>query len=218
MSPSVAVVDYGIGNLFSAVQGIARAGASSELTADPSRIAKADGVVLPGVGHFGSCMKAIRSAGLEATVREAAASGAPFLAICVGMQMLYDSSEEAPDVTGLSILSGKVIRLRGDVKLPHMQWNQIEVPHTDWAAKHAPYSKMYAAKPNIPMLEGLDGSWMYFVHSYAPDDKTRAVAICRYPTPVTAAVAEGNIWATQFHPEKSGPAGQRLLENFVLAL
>ena len=204
MSPSVAVVDYGIGNLFSAVQGIARAGASSELTADPSRIAKADGVVLPGVGHFGSCMKAIRSVDLEEPVKEAAASGTPFLAICVGMQMLYDSSEEAPDVTGLGILSGKVVRLSGDVKLPHMQWNQIEVTST--------------AKPNIPMLEGLDGSWMYFVHSYAPDDKTRTAAICRYPTPVTAAVAERNIWATQFHPEKSGPAGQRLLENFVLAL
>ena len=201
MSPSVAVVDYGIGNLFSAVQGIARAGASSELTADPSRIAKADGVVLPGVGHFGSCMKAIRSAGLEATVKQAAASGTPFLAICVGMQMLYDSSEEAPDVPGLGILSGDVIRLSGDVKLPHMQWNQIE-----------------ATRPNIPMLDGLDGSWMYFVHSYAPNDEARTAAICRYPTPVTAAVAEGNIWATQFHPEKSGPDGQRLLENFVLAL
>ena len=201
MSPSVAVVDYGIGNLFSAVQGIARAGASSELTADPSRIVKADGVVLPGVGHFGSCMKAIRSAGLEATVKQTAASGTPFLAICVGMQMLYDSSEEAPDVPGLGILSGDVIRLSGDVKLPHMQWNQIE-----------------ATQPDIAMLEGLDGSWMYFVHSYAPDDKARTAAICRYPTPVTAAVAEGNIWATQFHPEKSGPDGQRLLENFVLAL
>lgn len=204
MSPSVAVVDYGIGNLFSAVQGIARAGASSELTADPSRIAEADGVVLPGVGHFGSCMKAIRSVGLEAVVKEVAASGTPFLAICVGMQMLYDSSEEAPDVAGLGILSGKVIRLRGDVKLPHMQWNQIEVAR--------------AAKPHVPMLEGLDGSWMYFVHSYAPDDEARTVAVCRYPTPVTAAVAEGNIWATQFHPEKSGPDGQRLLENFVLSL
>lgn len=204
MSPSVAVVDYGIGNLFSAVQGIARAGASSELTADPSRIAEADGVVLPGVGHFGSCMNAIRSVGLEAVVKEVAASGTPFLAICVGMQMLYDSSEEAPDVAGLGILSGKVIRLRGDVKLPHMQWNQIEVAR--------------AAKPHVPMLEGLDGSWMYFVHSYAPDDEARTVAVCRYPTPVTAAVAEGNIWATQFHPEKSGPDGQRLLENFVLSL
>lgn len=204
MSPSVAVVDYGIGNLFSAVQGIARAGASSELTADPSRIAEADGVVLPGVGHFGSCMNAIRSVGLEAVVKEVAASGTPFLAICVGMQMLYDSSEEAPDVAGLGILSGKVIRLRGDVKLPHMQWNQIEVARS--------------AKPHVPMLEGLDGSWMYFVHSYAPDDEARTVAVCRYPTPVTAAVAEGNIWATQFHPEKSGPDGQRLLENFVLSL
>ena len=204
MSPSVAVVDYGIGNLFSAVQGIARAGASSELTADPSRIAEADGVVLPGVGHFGSCMKAIRSVGLEAVVKEVAAIGTPFLAICVGMQMLYDSSEEAPDAAGLGILSGKVIRLRGDVKLPHMQWNQIEVAR--------------AAKPHVPMLEGLDGSWMYFVHSYAPDDEARTVAVCRYPTPVTAAVAEENIWATQFHPEKSGPDGQRLLENFVLSL
>ena len=207
MSPAVAVVDYGIGNLFSAVQGVARAGADSELTSDPRRIARADGVVLPGVGHFGSCMKAVRSAGLEAPIKEAAASGVPFLAICVGMQMLYDSSEEAPDVPGLGILSGQVCRLRGDVKLPQMQWNQIEA-----IRRHS------ASEPHDTMLEGLDGSWMYFVHSYAPDDELRTAAICRYPGPVTAAVAEGNIWATQFHPEKSGPDGQRLLENFVLSL
>lgn len=207
MSPAVAVVDYGIGNLFSAVQGVARAGANSELTSDPRRIARADGVVLPGVGHFGSCMKAVRSAGLEAPIKEAAASGVPFLAICVGMQMLYDSSEEAPDVPGLGILSGQVCRLRGDVKLPQMQWNQIEATR-----RHGD------SESHVPMLEGLDGSWMYFVHSYAPDDEPRTAAICRYPGPVTAAVAEGNIWATQFHPEKSGPDGQRLLENFVLSL
>ena len=202
MSPSVAVVDYGIGNLFSAVQGIARAGADSKLTSDPHRIARSDAVVLPGVGHFGSCMKALRSADLEAPVKEVAASGVPFLAICAGMQMLYDSSEEAPDVPGLAVLSGQVRRLRGKVKLPQMQWNQIE------ATKDA----------HVPMLEGLDGSWMYFVHSYAPDDPARTVAVCSYPGPVTAAVAEGNVWATQFHPEKSGPDGQRLLENFVLSL
>lgn len=207
MSPSVAVVDYGIGNLFSAVQGIARAGANSELTSDPNRILKADAVVLPGVGHFGSCMKAIRSARLEAVVKEVADKGVPFLAICVGMQMLYDSSEEAPDVSGLGILSGEVCRLRGDVKLPHMQWNQIELTHRDWASKS-----------NVQILEGLDRSWMYFVHSYAPDDKSRTAAVCYYPGPITAAVAEGNIFATQFHPEKSGPDGQQLLKNFVLSL
>lgn len=205
MSPSVAVVDYGIGNLFSAVQGISRTGAESELTSDPRRIAQADGVVLPGVGHYGSCMRAIRAAGLESVVKEVATGGMPFLAICVGMQMLYDSSEEAPDVPGLGIFSGQVRRLRGNVKLPQMQWNQIETVQS-------------ASKPHIAMLDGLDGSWMYFVHSYAPDDEARTVAVCHYPGPITVAVAEGNIWATQFHPEKSGPEGQRLLKNFVLSL
>lgn len=196
----IAIVDYDIGNLHSAAKGLAQAGAQATLTCDPEAIISADAVVLPGVGHFGSCMRALRAANLAEVTKAAIAAGTPFLAICVGMQLLYESSEEAPGVSGLGILKGCVKRLSSQVKLPHMQWNQLEV-----------------TKPT-PMLEGLDGAWMYFVHSYAPDDQANQVAVCHYPTAICAAVVKGNIWATQFHPEKSGPHGQQLLQNFVKSL
>jgi len=193
-------VDYGIGNLHSAAKGLAQAGALATLTSDPAVIASADAVVLPGVGHFGSCMRALRTTGLAEVTQSAIAAGTPFLAICVGMQLLYESSEEAPGVAGLGVLPGCVKRLSSQVKLPHMQWNQLEI-----------------TRPT-PMLKHLDGAWMYFVHSYAPDDPANQVAVCYYPGAVCAAVAKGNIWATQFHPEKSGPHGQQLLRNFVKSL
>ena len=197
---TVAILDYGIGNLHSAAKGLSNAGIDGTLTRDPQTIAEAAAVVLPGVGHFGSCMQALREHQLEEPAKQAIASGKLFLAICVGMQMLYESSEEAPGVAGMGVLAGTVQRLRTCAKLPHMQWNQLET-----------------LKPT-PMLEGLDGSWMYFVHSYAADDEAHQVAICRYPHPVTAAVVKSNIWATQFHPEKSGPHGQQLLRNFAAAV
>ncbi len=197
---TVAILDYGIGNLHSAAKGLANAGIRSVLTCEPKVIATASAVVLPGVGHFGSCMQALRARQLDQLAIDAIASGKPFLAICVGMQMLYESSEEAPGVPGLGVLKGAVRRLPTGVKLPHMQWNQLEV-----------------VRPT-PMLEGLDRAWMYFVHSYAPSDETHRVAVCYYPTAITAAVAQDNLWATQFHPEKSGPHGQLLLQNFVQSL
>ena len=196
----VAILDYGIGNLHSAAKGLGDAGLDGRLTRDPQVIADASAVVLPGVGHFGSCMRAMRERQLEAPACQAIASGKPFLAICVGMQMLYEGSAEAPGVAGLGVLAGTVQRLRTDAKLPHMQWNQLET-----------------LKPT-PMLAGLDGAWMYFVHSYEAADETHQVAICRYPGPVTAAVVKDNLWATQFHPEKSGPHGQQLLRNFADAV
>jgi len=196
---TIAVLDYGIGNLRSAQKGLERVGAHAVLTRHPGEIAAADGVVLPGVGHFGRCMQALRDAGLEDPARAAVESGRPFLGICVGMQMLYDGSEEAPDVKGLGVLGGTV-RLLGDgVKRPQMQWNQLA--HSEPA-----------------MLDGLvEPIWMYFVHSYAPEPSEHVVATCDYGGPVVAAVARGNLWATQFHPEKSGPAGLAVLANFVAA-
>jgi glutamine amidotransferase len=196
----IAVLDYGIGNLRSAQKALEKVGAEAELTSDPAVIAAAAGVVLPGVGHFGRCMEALRAARLEEPARAAVDSGKPFLGICIGMQLLYDGSEEAPDVEGLGILPGHVRLLPDGVKRPQMQWNQLE---------HGP----------TPMLDGLDEPiWMYFVHSYAPEPSPEVVATCDYGGPVVAAVARDNLWATQFHPEKSGAAGLRLLANFVASL
>ena len=198
-APRIAVLDYGIGNLRSAQKALEKVGADARLTADRGFIDEADAVVLPGVGAFGACMHALRSARLDDVAIDAAASGRPFLGICVGMQMLYDGSDESPNVPGLSLLTGRVRWLVGDIKRPQMQWNRL-VTRT----------------PVDPLLDGLvDDAWMYFVHSYAPDDIAHAIATCDYGGPVVAAVGRLNVWATQFHPEKSGRDGLQLLRNFV---
>lgn len=203
--PLVAVLDYGIGNLRSAQKALERVGADARLTADPSLIADAAGIVLPGVGAFGRGMEALAQAGLhdiahEAATVAAAGSGRPFLGVCVGMQMLFDGSDESPGVAGLGVLAGRIRLLSDDVKRPQMQWNV-----TDWTA-------------NTPMAVGQpDPTWLYFVHSYVaqPTDPAVVAATCDYGEPVTAAVAQGRLWATQFHPEKSATNGLRLLEAFV---
>jgi len=196
--PLVAVLDYGIGNLRSAQKSLQRVGADARLTADPDLIARADAVVLPGVGAFGACMQALESTGIAPLAVEAAASGRPFIGICVGMQLLYERSDESPGVDGLGILPGTVRLLPGDVKRPQMQWNRLVVTRPD------------------PLLAGLpDETWVYFVHSYAAEMSDDVIATCDYGGPVVAAVRRGNVWATQFHPEKSGAHGLRLLRNFV---
>lgn len=201
MAPLVAVLDYGIGNLRSACKALERVGADARLTADPAVVERAAGVVLPGVGAFGRCMEAIRDTGLEPVAKEAAASGRPFLGICIGMQLLFDGSEESPEVTGLGILPGTVRLLAGDVKRPQMQWNRIT-----------------ARRPH-PLLDGLgDDPWMYFVHSYAPEDGPHTVATCDYGGEVVAMVEWDNVVAVQFHPEKSGANGLGLLANWVRGL
>lgn len=196
----IAVADYGIGNLRSAQKALQRAGADARLTADPGLIAEADGVVLPGVGAFGACMAALRSCGLEQPVLDAAASGRPFLGICVGMQMLFEGSEEDPHAKGLGVIPGTIEWLSDTVKRPQMQWNQLRVARPD------------------PVLAGLEGgAWVYFVHSLhgVPDDPATVVATCDYGGVVNAAFRSGNVFATQFHPEKSASSGLRLLANFV---
>ncbi len=196
--PLVAVLDYGIGNLRSAEKALAHVGADARLSADPGLIADAAGVVLPGVGAFGACMEALGRSGLDEVAREAAASGRPFLGVCVGLQLLCARSEESPGVEGLGVFGAEVVRMTGDVKLPQMQWNRLEIrrPH--------------------PLFEGLDAEpWMYFVHSFAAADTAATVAVCEYGGPVVAALAEGNVAAVQFHPEKSAASGLRLLANFV---
>jgi glutamine amidotransferase len=197
----VAVLDYGIGNLRSAQKALERRGAGAVLTADPDLVERADAVVLPGVGAFGACLRALREAGLETLVHAAVASGRPFLGICIGMQMLFDGSEEDPEAKGLGVLSGTVRRIPPGVKRPQMQWNTLDL-----------------AQPDDPMFADLGPKpWMYFVHSLhaVPDDPSIVAATCDYGGPLTAAVRRSNVFATQFHPEKSGRAGLQLLANFT---
>jgi glutamine amidotransferase len=198
-APVVAVLDYGIGNLRSAEKALAHLGAPVVLTADPGIVRDAIGVVLPGVGHFGACMAALRNADLREVALDAATSGRPFLGVCIGMQMLFEGSDEAPGVAGLGVLPGRVTRLPATVKLPQIGWNTIDP---------VPGSALVAGLP--------DPAWFYFVHSYAPEtDDSLVAAWCDHGRRFPAAVERANVWATQFHPEKSGDVGMRLLGNFV---
>ena len=203
--PSVAVFDYGIGNLRSAQKALEFAGAEAILTNDKSILKEADGVVLPGVGAFGRCAEALVESdlfSLAASMAEKAASGGkPFLGICVGMQLLYQESDESVGVDGLGIISGKVKGIEGDVKIPQMQWNELKCDFT-----HS-------------MFNGIEKNpWVYFVHSYSAPKTKESVAFCDYGTEVNAAIAVKNLWATQFHPEKSGETGIAILKNFLSTL
>lgn len=200
-SPTIAVIDYGIGNLHSASKALERAGASVVVSSDPSVIASADGALLPGVGAMGRCMESLDTYGLRSTVLDVAASGRPFLGICVGMQMLHDGSEEDGGVPGLGLVGGTVRRIVGDVKLPQMQWNTV----------------LAFAERRSVLLGAAVEPWMYFVHSFAPELHDHVVAVCDYGGPVGAIVERGNVMGTQFHPEKSAAAGIGLLGNFVAA-
>jgi imidazole glycerol-phosphate synthase subunit HisH len=195
----IAVLDYGIGNLRSAEKALQNVGADARLVTSAHDAAGAVGVVLPGVGNFGRCIEALRDSGLDRAALDAIAAGIPFLGICVGMQMLYEGSEEAPTTRGLGVLRGTNRLLPDDVKRPQMQWNVLE-----------------KARPDSAVLAGLpDTTWMYFVHSYAPEANDDVVATCDYGATVVAAAERDNVWATQFHPEKSGESGMQLLRNFV---
>jgi glutamine amidotransferase len=196
--PLLAVLDYGIGNLRSAQKALERVGADARLTADESIILDADGVVLPGVGAFAPCMDALERTGLASIAKDKATSDVPFLGICIGMQLLYDESEENPGRPGLGVLPGVVRRLPDGVKHPQMQWNTIDVRNG---------ASLFAGLP--------DPAWFYFVHSFAPDDPDNAIATCDYGGPVVAAIERGNVSAMQFHPEKSGANGLHVLANFV---
>jgi imidazole glycerol-phosphate synthase subunit HisH len=201
----IAVLDYGIGNLRSAEKALAHVGADAVLTADPEVVRAAQGVVLPGVGAFGACMRALQDSGLEPVAREAATDGRPFLGVCIGMQMLFDGSDESPDVAGLGIVPGRVTRLPATVRLPQIGWNTLE--------------RATRAEPSH-LLDGLDDpAWLYFVHSYAPEpaDEGVVVAWCDYGRRFAAAIEHGPVWAAQFHPEKSGETGLHMMRNFVTA-
>lgn len=197
---NVAVIDYDAGNTLSVTRALEKVGATVDLTSDPDRVARAEAVVLPGVGAFGDCVKKLAERGMDEACREAYGAGKPFLGVCVGLQVLFEGSEESPGVEGLGILPGTVRRFAvGDLKVPHMGWNGLEV-----AREH-------------PLLEGLDGEAFYFVHSYYPDPAERGdlIGTSDYGVKFCAVAGRENLVAVQFHPEKSSRAGLRLYENFL---
>ena len=204
--PVIAVLDYGIGNLRSAEKALQKVGADAHLTADAEFALLADAVVLPGVGAFGACMTALDQAGLRNVVYEAIHSGRPFLGICVGMQMLFSSSEENVDVGGLDVIAGIVKKIPEGVKRPQMQWNRLDILGRNDPAFKGP-----------DLVDRPQGAWVYFVHSFhgVPNDPAAVVATCEYGGTLNAAFRQGNVFATQFHPEKSGVSGLALLSNFV---
>lgn len=199
--PDVAILDYGSGNLHSVARAVARVGGEPVVTSDPGRVGGADALVIPGVGHFGQCLRAIRDRGLDVAIERFAAGGRPVVGICVGMQVLFEGSDEDGE-PGLGMLPGRVRRLPDDVKVPHMGWNEVT-----WRAPH-------------PFVQGIaDGRRFYFVHSFAPDpDGGTTVGVSEHGRPFAAVVATGNLFAAQFHPEKSGDTGLKVYENLVRSL
>lgn len=197
----IAIIDYGMGNLFSVEKAFAKLGAEAVVTSDVAVIAAADRVVLPGVGAFGDCMKNLESTGLIPAILAFAASGKPFLGICLGLQLLFEGSEETPEVKGLGIFKGKVKKIIAPgLKIPHMGWNSLEMA------------------AGSPLFHGLpEASYVYFVHSFhaVPNDASIVTAQADYGGKVTAAVGAGNVQAMQFHPEKSSGVGLRILRNFI---
>ena len=196
----IAIIDYGAGNLQSVEKALRHLGCRCQITADPGELAAAQAAVLPGVGAFGDAMGQLRARGLEEPIRQFVSSGKPFLGICLGLQILFEESEESPGVKGLGLLRGRVLRLpkESGLKIPHIGWNSLSV-----------------GKPG-GLFAGVEGEpYVYFVHSYylrAEEDVVTATA--EYGTTIHAAVQKGNLLACQFHPEKSGQVGLSLLENF----
>lgn len=205
MSPArIAVLDYGIGNLGSVSKALVHVGAHAELVTTAAEAKGADGIVLPGVGAFGACMQALRATGLDAVALDAASNGTPLLAVCVGLQLLYEGSEESPGVKGLGVLPGDLARLPEGVKHPQMQWNRVTMP---------------AGRSSSALFDGLGPDpWVYFVHSFAAPMSDDVVGVCDYGGEVVAAVERDRIWAAQFHPEKSSTAGLSLLRSFAESL
>ena len=194
----IAIVDYGMGNLFSIYNALAKVNATPELVSEPQGLARADGVVVPGVGAFGKCMEQLsKFGGALSDVRKA---GTPILGICIGLQVLFEKSQESPGALGLGWIPGEVVRLPEGVTIPQMGWNNISI------------------RRSVDLLEGIaDGDMFYFVHSYhcVPKDRSVIAATTDYGTEVTAMISNDNLAATQFHPEKSGQKGLRILENFA---
>lgn len=203
----VAVIDYGAGNIRSVQNAMKVLGEEPVLTSDPSVIAAADRVILPGVGAFGDAMERIRKAGLDEVIRDVCRSGKPFLGICLGLQLLFDESEESPGVKGLGILPGKVLRFPSDagLKIPEIGWNDLTYPQPVTET----HGRLFQGVP--------EHSYVYFVHSYylQAEDRSIVTAQSDYGVTFDASVEAGNVFACQFHPEKSERIGMQILKNFL---
>ncbi len=199
----IAIVDYGVGNLFSLAASFRKIGAETVITSDREMIASADRVILPGVGAFGDAARKLRESGLDKVVKEEAAKGKPLMGICLGMQLLFAYSEEFGRHEGLGLLPGRVVPMKGvipaDYKIPHIGWNRLSL------------------KKEIPLFRHIqDGDHVYFVHSFYAEDCGEALAATtEYGAELTAAVAMDNVMGCQFHPEKSGDVGLSILRGFL---
>jgi glutamine amidotransferase len=195
----IAVVNYGAGNLRSVAKALEKVGAPIVITSDPNEVERADAVILPGVGAAADTMSGLREAGLDAPLRAAVREGKPFLGVCIGLQVLLTESDEDGGAACLDIIPGRVRRLPPGVKVPHMGWNQVHL------------------KAEHPLFDGIpNGSYFYFVHSYYADPADPAVVLgeTEHAVRFASVIAADNLVATQFHPEKSGPRGLRIYENF----
>ncbi len=196
----IIVVDYGMGNLKSVLNAFSKLDADIAISSDPKAIREAPVIVLPGVGAFGICMENLQKRGIAGAVKDHILSGKQYLGICLGMQILFESSEEAPGVEGLGIIKGNVPRFKGSMKIPHMGWNSVTI------------------KKESPMFSGIkSGDFFYFVHSFycAPSDPAVIATTTDYGSPFASSIETGNIFACQFHPEKSQMVGLKLLRNFL---
>jgi len=196
----ICIIDYGAGNIESVRKAFEHIGAEVVVSSDPKTLLECEGAVLPGVGSFGDAMDNLRASGFEEPIKEYIAAGKPLLGICLGLQLLFESSEESPGAVGLGVLKGKILRIPAgeNLKIPHMGWNSLNI------AENTGISRDVGQEP-----------YVYFVHSYylkAEEDIVTATA--DYGVSIHASVAKGNLWACQFHPEKSGKVGIALLENF----
>ena len=200
----IAIIDYGAGNLHSVKNALDFLGADNIVTGNKEEILSADKVILPGVGAFGDAMKCLEERGLVETVKAVAENGKPFLGICLGLHLLFEESEESPNVKGLGIFKGKIVKIpdNGNLKIPHMGWNNIRITKD---------SKILKNIGNEP--------YVYFVHSYyvEAEDESVVSAYTEYGQKLDIAVEQDNVFATQFHPEKSGDIGMEILKNFITA-
>ena len=194
----IQILDYGAGNLRSVENTLARIGAAHELARDADALGRATKIILPGVGHFGQMMRALDSMGVREALMDRIRAGVPFLGICLGLQALFEGSDEAPMERGLGLFAGRVRRFDTSARVPHMGWNEL------------------SARPGSRLLRGLgEKPYVYFAHSYYVPEHEAAAALCNYTIPYTAALESGNVFGVQFHPEKSGPLGLDIVKNFV---
>jgi len=194
----ITIFDYGAGNLRSVENTLGELGCPYELVRDAAGLERAGKIILPGVGHYGQMMRALDELGVRKALLGRIAAGVPFLGICLGLQALFERSEEAPEARGLGVYAGEVRRFPVDARVPHMGWNQLE------------------ARRESKLLAGLgEQPYVYFAHSYYVPDSALAAAVCTYELPYTALLEKDNVFGVQFHPEKSGAVGLRIVKNYV---